>query len=83
MRFAVGYQPLPNWIDAIVENSTSVAEAYFSFGKMPSGRMAIADKALRWFDARGVDAVMVPDEPRRRDCPSRRVDGRLPCWLSM
>lgn len=44
MKFAVGYQPLRDWIDAIVENSTSVAEVYFSFGKMPSGRMVIADE---------------------------------------
>ena len=44
MRFAVGYQPLPTWIDAIVENRASVAEVYFSFGKTPSGRMAVADE---------------------------------------
>lgn len=43
MKFSVGYQPLPGWIDAIVENAASVHDVYFAFGAMPSGRAGVAD----------------------------------------
>ena len=41
MRFSVGYQQDPLWIDAIVARAAHVQDVYFAYGAMPSGRRAV------------------------------------------
>lgn len=43
MKFSVGYQPDAAWVEAICARADRLAEVYFAFGAMPSGRAAVAD----------------------------------------
>ena len=57
MKFAVGYQRNPAWIDAVVDRRACVCEFYFAFGAMPSGRKAVAEADRQLEDlARVADA---------------------------
>lgn len=42
MKFTVGYQRNPAWIDAVVDRREGIYEFYFAFGAMQSGRKAVA-----------------------------------------
>ena len=50
MKFSVGYQADAAWIDEIVRRKDVVAEVYFSYGAMPSGRGAVVDCARQLED---------------------------------
>ena len=52
MKFSVGYQANPEWIDAILSNRAAIHDCYFSFGAMPSGRRGVCDP-LRQLDDLG------------------------------
>ena len=52
MKFSVGYQENPEWIDAILSNRAAIHDCYFSFGAMPSGRQGVCD-LLRQLDDLG------------------------------
>ena len=52
MKFSVGYQENPEWIDAIFSNRAAIHDCYFSFGAMPSGRQGVCDP-LRQLDDLG------------------------------
>ena len=52
MKFSVGYQEHPEWIDAIWSNRAAIHDGYFSFGAMPSGRQGVYDP-LRQLDDLG------------------------------
>jgi hypothetical protein len=52
MKFSVGYQENPEWIDAILSNRAAIHDCYFSFGAMPSGRQGVCEP-LRQLDDLG------------------------------